>query len=79
MAKKAYKLFFPQSLIKEPIMHTVVHDQDLVLNIRRAKITADMGEAIIELEGDEENIENAVKLFQKKGVKIEPVEGDIIE
>lgn len=79
MAKKAYKLFFPQNLIKEPIMHTVVRDQDLVLNIRRAKITADMGEAIIELEGDEENIENAVKLFQKKGVKIEPVEGDIIE
>ena len=79
MAKKAYTLFFPQNLIKEPIMYLVARDQDLILNIRRAKITADFGEATIELEGEDKNIENAVKIFEKKGVKVESVFGDVVQ
>ena len=79
MAKKAYTLFFPQNLIKEPIMYLVSRDNDLILNIRRAKITHELGEATIELEGDEKNIQSAVKIFEKKGVKVEPVFGDIVE
>lgn len=79
MAKKAYTLFFPQNLIKEPIMYLVSRDRDLILNIRRAKITAERGEATIELEGEDENIDDAVKDFAAKGVRVEPVSGDVVE
>ena len=79
MGKKAFTLFFPQNLIKEPVMYLVARDQDLILNIRRAKITSDFGEATIELEGNDEDIDGAVKILQKKGVKVEPVLGDVIE
>ncbi len=79
MTKKAYTLFFPQNLIKEPIMYLVARDKDLILNIRRAKITSESGEATIELEGNEKNIIEAVAIFKKKGVKVEPVSGDIVE
>lgn len=79
MARKAYTLFFPQTLIKEPIMFLVARDNDLMLNIRRAKITAEFGEATIELEGEENSIRKAVSELQGKGVKVEPVSGDVIE
>lgn len=79
MAKKAFTLFFPQNLIKEPVMYLVARDQDLILNIRRAKITPQSGEATIELEGSEDQIASAVRIFEAKGVKIEPVLGDILQ
>ena len=79
MAKKAFHLFFQQKLIKEPIMFLVARDNDLLLNIRRAKITADAGEATIELEGDSHNIAKAEQEFKAKGVKVESVLGDIVE
>jgi len=79
LAKKAYRLYFAQNLIKEPIMFVVARDLGLLLNIRRAKITAEAGEATIELEGQSEKIEQAEILFKEKGVKVESVLGDIVE
>ncbi len=78
-AKKAFHLFFEQKLIKEPIMFEVAKEFDLVLNIRRAKITSEAGEATIELEGDESSLEKAQESFRERGVKVEPVLGDIVE
>ena len=79
MAKKAFQLYFPKNLIKEPIMFVVARDFNLLLNIRRAKITSEAGEATIELEGDAGNIEKAEKIFREKGVKVKSVLGDIVE
>ena len=79
MARAALHLVFPQELIKEPVMYLVAREHDLMLNIRRAKITADAGEATIELEGDEEQLERAVAAFKARGVKVTSVLGDILE
>lgn len=79
MAKKAYHLFFEQKLIKEPIMYVVARDNNLLLNIRRAKITAEAGDAMIELEGDEASIQKAEEAFRARGVKVVSVLGDIVE
>lgn len=79
MAKKAFHLYFCQKLIKEPIMFLTARDNNLLLNIRRAKIDHEVGEATIELEGDLKNIEKAEKEMKAKGVEVEPVLGDIVE
>ena len=79
MAKKAFHLYFSQGLIKEPLMFVVARDHNLLLNIRRAKITAEFGEATVELEGAEKDINQAEKAFVQKGVKVESVLGDIVE
>ena len=76
MAKQAFKLVFPNMLIKEPIMFIIARDHDLTLNIRRAKITPSTGEATIELEGDAQDIEDAIKEFKSKGVIVEDVLGE---
>ena len=79
MAKKAFHLVFVQKLIKEPIMYLVARDNNLLLNIRRARITAEIGEATIELEGDAKDIDRAEESFRDKGVKVDSVIGDIVE
>ena len=60
-------------------MFVVARDHNLLLNIRRAKITSEIGEATIELEGREEDLDKAEKAFRKKGVDVEPLLGDIVE
>ena len=79
MAKKAFHLFFPQKLIKEPIMFEIARDYNLLLNIRRASITSDAGEATVELEGNQEDIDRSEILFRERGVTVESVLGDIVE
>lgn len=79
MSKKAFHLFFEQKLIKEPIMFEIAREYELSLNIRRARITEEVGEATIELEGDEDAIHQAEEAFKARGVKVESVFGDIVE
>ena len=60
-------------------MFLVARDNNLLLNIRRAKITPEVGEATVELEGEIKDIEKAEKAMKAKGVEVEPVLGDIVE
>lgn len=78
MAKKRVTLIFPQQLIKEPVVYNVTKETGIVFNIRRAKVTATVGEMVLELEGPDEKLEQSVKLFEQKGVKVEPVTGDVV-
>lgn len=79
MVKKTVTLIFPQHLIKEPVIYTVSKMYDLIPNIRRARVTETVGEVTLEFTGEEENLEKAIKYLEEKGVKVEPVVGDIIE
>ena len=76
MAHHAYKLVFEQALIKEPIMFLAARDHNLILNVRKARITSEMGEATIELEGEEADIQKAITEFKSKGVIIEDAIGE---
>ena len=77
--KKRVKLTFPQNLIKEPVIFTMAKEFNVMPNIRRARVTETVGEMILEMEGDEENLERGVKWLREKGIDVELVEGDIIE
>lgn len=73
------KLTFPQSLIKEPILFTMAKEFDVVPNIRRARVTEDAGEIILEFKGDDTKLEGGIRFLKDKGVEVELIEGDIIE
>jgi ABC-type methionine transport system ATPase subunit len=79
MPKKMYHLVFPQKLIKEPVIYTVSKKYNIIPNIRRAKVTETVGEVTLELSGTKENLEKARKSFERRGIKVEPVIGDIVE
>jgi ABC-type methionine transport system ATPase subunit len=79
MAKKMVKLIFPQGLIKEPVTFRMAKQFDVIPNIRRANVTETVGELVLELEGEEENLKKGIKYMTDLGVKVEPVVGDIVE
>jgi ABC-type methionine transport system ATPase subunit len=79
MMKKRVKLTFPQHLIREPVIFSMAKKYDIMPNIRRARVTENVGEMILELEGESENIEKGIGSLRQQGVDVELVEGDIVE
>ena len=79
MAKRQIMFTFPQELIRESIIYTLSHQFEIVTNIRRADISEDKGWVVLELEGEEEEIEQGIAWATSKGVRIDPVIGDIVE
>lgn len=79
MARQRIKFTFPQDLIKEPLIYELGKQFNLVTNIRRADVTADRGWVILELDGELTEIEKGIGWVASKGVRVDPVEGDIIE
>jgi len=78
MAKRQVTLIFPQHLIKEPVVYTMAKECDVIPNIRRARVTETIGEVTLELDGTDENLKKAIAFLEKKGVKVEPVTGDVV-
>ena len=78
MARKQVTLIFPQHLIKEPVIYMMSKEYDIIPNIRRARVTESIGEVTLELEGSEDGLKKAVQFLEKKGIKVEPVVGDVV-
>lgn len=79
MVKKQVMFTFPEELIKEPIIFNLGQQFRVVTNIRRADVSEDKGWVVLELEGEEEDIEQGIAWVISKGVRIDSVIGDIVE
>ena len=79
MAKQRVKFTFRQELITLPVIYELGKQFTIITNIRRADVTEDRGWVVLELEGDLEEIERGLAWVQSQGVRVDPVQGDIIE
>ena len=79
MATHRVKLTFLQQLITLPIIYELGKEFNVVTNVRRADVTQDQGWVVLELEGDMEEIERGLDWVAAKGVRVDPVSGDIVE
>ncbi len=79
MASLKIHITFPEGKIKEPIIYQVGQDYKVVTNIRKADVTEKTGWVDLELIGDAQEIERAVEGIKQKGVKVDPIERNIIE
>ena len=79
MAKKQVMFTFPEKMIREPIIYDLGIKYKVVTNIRRADVTERKGWVVLELEGEEKDIDRGIKWVIGKGVRVDPVVGDIIE
>ncbi len=79
MIKRRVMFTFPQELVKEPIIYNLGQEFRVVTNIRRADISESKGWVMLELEGEEEGIEQGIAWVISKGVRVDPVIGDIVE
>lgn len=79
MAKRRVYLTFDEETMTRPLVYEVGHKYAVVTNIRGASISKDLGLMALELEGDEGEIDSALEWLASEGVKIEPIEKNIIE
>jgi len=70
---------FPPELINEPIIYNLGQRFNVVTNIRRADISENKGWVVLELEGEEKDIEQGVAWVAGKGIRVDPVTGDMVE
>jgi ABC-type methionine transport system ATPase subunit len=69
-----FHLTFPQHLISEPVIHRVGKDFGLVTNIRRANIEESHGWVILEMDGSEDALGEAVAWLASQGVQVDRIE-----
>ncbi len=79
MVKKQIMFTFPEKLIKEPIIYNLAQRFKVVTNIRRADVSEDKGWVVLELEGEEKEIDDSIAWVKSKGVRVDLVIGDIVE
>jgi molybdopterin synthase sulfur carrier subunit len=77
--KRRVTLTFPLEKIKEPVIYNIGHRFKIVTNIRSANVTENVGWVTLEIDGEEEEYLKALRYLKDIGVKVEPVEKDMIE
>ncbi len=79
MIKKKLVLSFPEKIVTKPITYKLVKEYNLEFNILRAEITPNMeGKMLIELKGEKNQIDEAVKYLTQTGVTVQEAAKDII-
>ena len=76
MAKRRVMFTFSKELIRDPIIHNLGQQFNIVTNILRAEVTEDRGWVVLELDGKDEEIEAGITWAISRGVRIEPVSGE---
>lgn len=77
--KQRLWLDFPADLVTKPIVYELVKRFDVVPNIRQASIASDSGVMSLEVEGERKTIQQAIAWLEEIGVKVDPVEINVIE
>jgi len=79
MAVHRFYLTYNADQIKDPVIYWVGHKFKVITNIRGASISDKIGIVALELDGEETEIRKAVRWIAEQGVKVEPIEKNVIE
>jgi ABC-type methionine transport system ATPase subunit len=72
-------LMYPPRLITNPIIWQLGQKFPLVTNVRQCSVTDEIGIVCLELEGARAQIKAAIKWLEKQGIRVEPVEINVLE
>ena len=72
-------LTYPKKAIQRPAINELGHKFKVVTNIRQASVTEEVGIVSLELVGNRNEIKKAIKWLEGLGIKVEPVEINVIE
>ena len=70
---------YPPKLITKPLIWEIGKRFKLVTNIRQASVTDEIGIVCLELDGKRDDIKAAITWLERTGIKVEPVEINVIE
>jgi hypothetical protein len=72
-------LMYPPKLITNPVIWQLTQKFPVITNVRQASVTDEIGIVCLELEGQRPDIKAAIQWLEKTGIKVEPVEINVIE
>jgi hypothetical protein len=79
MAKRRVHLTFPETLVQEPIIYNMGKNYEVITNVRRANVEDAFGWVILELDGDDGAIAQALSYAEGLGVQVSAIAGDVVE
>jgi len=79
VVKRCVIFTFSQEMVQEPVIYTMSQQFNIITNIRRADISEDKGWAIVELEGNENDIEQGITWITSRGARVDPADGNFTE
>lgn len=72
-------LMYPPRLITNPVIWELSQKFPVITNVRQASVTDEIGIVCLELQGKRPDIKNAIAWLEKLGIRVEPVEINVIE
>ena len=79
MGKQRVKFTFENDLVKQPVIYELGQKYKIVTNIRRAEVGEEVGWVVLELDGEEPEIQRGLNWVSSRGVRVDPLVGDVIE
>jgi ABC-type methionine transport system ATPase subunit len=76
--RKRIYLTFPAALVREPLVCRMYAELRVEFNLRTASVTDEIGIIGLELHGEAAEIEAAIEFFRSRGVRVEPIELDVV-
>lgn len=70
MTRKTIHFEFSQDEVKEPLLYQLARKFDVVTNIRAASVTDDGGFVVLEVEGDDAVLQEAMDYLSSQGIKV---------
>jgi ABC-type methionine transport system ATPase subunit len=70
---------FPEELVDRPMIYEIIKKFDVVPSIRRANVEEHSGWVILEINGDQEQLDGAIAYFEGLGCTVNRMEGDVLE
>lgn len=72
-------LMYPPRLIQKPLIWELGRKFKVVTNLRQVSVTDEIGIVCLEVDGARSEVNASIKWLEKLGVKVEPVEINVIE
>ncbi|HYG22522.1 MAG TPA: NIL domain-containing protein [Verrucomicrobiae bacterium] len=72
-------LMYPPRLIKKPLIWELGQKFKVVTNLRQVNVSDEIGIVCLELDGARDQVKAAITWLEQLGVKVEPVEINVIE
>ena len=78
MAKLQVNFTFPDNIVPRPVIWELGKKFPVITNIRKAEVRDDSGWVMLELEGEEGEIDLSLDWVRSTGVQVDLVSGDVV-
>ena len=69
--EQSVRLTYPARLLKQPLIHGLIRDFDLLTNILEAHLTPQGGYLVVALRGEEQRLGEGLRWMEGLGVEVE--------